>query len=177
MTDWQLIRMHYEVLGYSVQELAKSHHVSPSLIVAAIKKEQWERHPIVQSVKHWTRATNPDGTLQTEPEILEDVKSKAQIMDLLRNTERSPDLFKAEAMILSKIGEIVASIDASDVTASKQLKNLVECVKNLQPEPIAADKAAGEGFSIKILNHYGDAPLPVGCDDPPIQIPQIMVEH
>lgn len=164
MTDWKLVRMHYEVLGETVQELAKSHNISSNLINAALKSEQWERHPIVKSVKHWTKSNRDEEGFQ------DDIKSKADIMALLRAANRSPDLFRVESILLSKIESICGEIKDDDPDASRQMKNLVECIKELQPVPVKGDGGDTGGVEIKILNHFGDTPR-LGCDvTPAIQI-------
>lgn len=158
MTDWKLVKMHYEVLGQTVQELSHNHNISPALINAAIEREGWNRHQVVNGVKHWTQGDH------TDDELMSDVKSKAQIMELLRTAEMSPSLYLAETLLLSKITEIVNGIDAADPEASKQIKNLVECVKELHP-PVKTEENNGGGFEIKILNHFGNKA--VGCDNTP----------
>ena len=163
MTDWRSIRMHYEVLGENIKDLSERYHVSPALINAAVAKEGWVRHPIANTVRTWPRSED------TSEEVMSDVRTKAGILDTLRATELGPTFLTTETLLLNKISNIIEAIDVEAEDAAKQLKLLVESLRELKPiaKPVE-ETPGGSGLQVNILNHFGDSVPAVVCDVTPV---------
>lgn len=153
--DWNLLKFQYEVLGFTIDQLAKENpSTTAGLIQDAAKEQRWEAGSIDTLVPVIQNEDNNKNSLEQFTEA-----AKAQLIgsNLMKQKHLFPEFAKCEAILLSKISQAAISLDMNDEKAYTKISNLVKSLQGLlahnqfltttiDPE----STAGGSGFSVTI---------------------------
>lgn len=157
MADWKNIRLQYELLDQSVEDLAEENNIPVSRIKYAIEQEKWTRTPIADAVNDWSTIKGLD---LLSDEALGDIQNRIHILNLLKTQALNPRYIALEAALLSKATELINTIDSSQPTAPAQLKSLAEIFETLvgkrqaTPAPGSAEEPGKGGLRIYVNNRF-----------------------
>lgn len=146
-----LLRIQYEVLHDSIEDMAQEHGVSEAVIRYAIESEGWARQPV----------TNLSPT-EDQTEIETATTAMQQRLDAahtLRQGILDPQYIKIEAALTAKTIDVINSIQATEPTAAKRLRDLMDILATLRPTKAMIDKNNSDGnagIKLMIMNHVGE---------------------
>lgn len=126
-TDWELLKFKHEILGQSLEELAKDH--SLSLPVLKFNAKDWKQVPLAM-----------ENTISFEGiTSLEDVISKlgdkasaqTEAFQILKQRFLGPKYIELETVLLHKTIELASGVTSQDPGAAKTLRSLASILGDL----------------------------------------------
>lgn len=152
--DLKSAKLQYEVFGKDVQEVARTHNVSPKMLQKAIKDQGWVRLPIATGLEDWTRLDPHESGGQ---EALEVVQEKLAVLQAVRQYELGPKYIECEMLLLTRISELILS--SEDVTDIKELAAILTELRPASHDAASNGKnGSGDGLKIMVVNQFGDHP-------------------
>lgn len=147
LTNWELIRFEYEVLGGSMENLALSHGV-PFLLTEMIAKE-----------KGWKPLTpltpdNAEGALET-------VAKSISTLAVLGQEQLAPVYLKAETALLFKLLQFIELLDTDDKQLPRNAKMIADTLlalinlnsgRAVLKQGVIVKKDADGSFNINVSN-------------------------
>lgn len=137
MTDWDVIRMQYEVFEAPVEQIARENMVEPGLIEYAIEHEHWERKPL------------PDS--KDADDLVVAVQDRVSKMNVMKMVALNPMYIELETAILSKAKKIVKGLSAELPTSSDQLKKVAEVLSLLSVRSGLTAEGGGSGDDNRVV--------------------------
>jgi hypothetical protein len=140
MIDTARLKMEYELMGLSREELAHTHGISPEMLDISIKEGKWLR--------------------KVNGERDADLTAIAKQSDIARRVKDSalvPYYTALEISILSKAKQMVDHVDVTETGAAAKIKAAAEIYQNLLGKNlIAAGDNQSAGIQINILTAFSD---------------------
>jgi len=127
-TNWDLIRIQYELFHTSVPQIAHEHGLSVGLLEHAIEEKGWQRKEIAKKTFDLAEANSLE---EITDELLDSVKQRLDIVSILKAEALSPVYIKLELMLLHKAIEITENLSAKSEKAANQLKSLTSSLAAL----------------------------------------------
>lgn len=153
-TDWNLIKVQYELFGYSTEELAEEYNVPVRMVELAAEDHNWKRLPVADKVHNWKDLKTIDES------TLDDISYRLKLLQTLKESALGPKYIILETAILNRAIEIMQNLNPQAESATDKLKMVSEILQNLQGKRIReADAANGNGsggVKVSILNYVGD---------------------
>lgn len=137
MTDWTLIQTQYEILGKTVEELSKAHHVKPDILALAAESQGWQQTPVV-----------------VDDEVNEALNNKSTAMQIHHQAQMLPKYIEIEATFMARLHKLAWSFEDA-----KEAKLLAETLTLLKPAVMrhaeAPETGGGSGgMKIAIVNQF-----------------------
>ena len=125
--NWSLVQFKYEMLGYSLEELAEEH--SLSIAVLEYSSKNWKQISLEQD------ASIDMGEVKSIEDVLIKLNSKVinqtQAFQILKQKFLGSKYIELEVILLQKTISIASSISDTDIKAATTLKSLTEILTNL----------------------------------------------
>lgn len=146
-TNWELIQFKYEFLGSSLEDLAREHSVSPTVL--KYNSQNWNQISLEQS----------DPVDMKEVKSIDDVIAKlntqvinqAQAFQIIKQKFLGPKYMELETALLYKAISIASNIDEDDPRAATVLKSLTDTLINLLSQnPLLKSGELGGGDGDKV---------------------------
>jgi len=189
MTNWDLIRTQYEILGKDVKELCEVHHVSSDILESAIEQGQWDNHGpigldsggryVVQRDSKKPAADDKvvgddiplsdNGSMAESEEAVEDseldkLNAEAALLHARHQTGLIPKYIEIETVFLARL-----KIKAGEFEEASEAKQIADTLAIIKPSIMkqADAKSAkiaegGLGGRIMVLNQF---PVPQPGDE------------
>lgn len=122
--DWGAVQVKYEMLGYSIADLAEEHGMSKDAIKHVIKSKGWHSNDTSAKIT----CTDPEEYL---PALTKKLTTEFNILALLNQVHVRPKYIAIEHALLEKMAAAVNAIDANETSAVTKIKNLVCSFKEL----------------------------------------------
>jgi len=125
--NWELVKFKYEMLGYSLEDLAREHSLSTAVLEYSSK--DWKQISLEQ-----------DASIDMENiESIEDVLTKlnsqvinqTQAFQILKQKFLGSKYIELEMILLHKTISIASSISDTDIKSAATLRTLTEVLMNL----------------------------------------------
>jgi len=137
------LQLEYEIMGREVEEIARSHNLSPRMLEYTIKEQGWQRLPIAETLSTWKHGENPTD------DLLNQVSSNMRLIKTLQESELAPEIMVVKQALLSKCQTMIASVEEPSA-----LKTLAETLKLLEPQ-VEITEGQDEGLKIMVVNQFG----------------------
>jgi len=137
-TNWDLVRIQYELFGTSVPQIAHDNDIPPQLVDLKIQECEWKRNKLAQ--ESFDLAT-VDSLENITEELLEHIKERINVVSLLKQESLNPLYIKLEVKLLHKAIEIAEQMSATGDKAANQLRALTVALQNL----LAQNRVLGIG--------------------------------
>lgn len=161
--DWGLLQLQYEILGVSVEELAKEYGLAPRVISYAADERGWKRNSLAVSSQDYPSNTS-DSSDQSIADLIAD---KQKLLTTVKRATLLPQYIALEAALLGKCLKLVNHLADDDPTNAKPLKEISEIYSSLKhgpnPGKTAAEDQSNRPTAIQIINDFG------GSGEPPKQ--------
>jgi hypothetical protein len=142
VTNWDLLKFKYEVLGVPLTEIATDANVSEAVL--NFNSKDWVQLPL-EELK---------GLELKEMKSLDDILTKlgdrtaaqTKVFSILKQKFLGPKYVELETILLHKAIEIASSIDGSDAKAASTLDRLASLLTELiDQNPSLTSEGSGEG--------------------------------
>lgn len=156
LVDWGLIRVQFETLGCSVEQLAEEFGISKSMIQYAIEEENWKQLPICSAVQDWR---DVDQVQDIGEELISEVQDRMRIMRTVKQSALSPKYIALETAILGKGLEVIRGIHPESPNAASQLKQITDVLQSLTGSKSAGvngpTQSEKQSLTVKVMSHVG----------------------
>jgi hypothetical protein len=142
MTDWESVRVDYEVLGKSVAEICDSHQLSACILESAIEDRGWSAPSTSEST------TEPSGSM----EKIEALQEEARKLHSQHSLTAVKNYISVETSFISRLKDLMSQFNEAG-----EAKALAETLNLIKPSIIRqADSAAegGIGGNLIIMNKF-----------------------
>ena len=165
MTNWDLIRTQYEILGKDVKELCEVHHVSSGILESAIEQGGW-------SVQTTTPAASPNGSKAVVPDEvpvegdseLDKLNAEATLLHARHQNTLMPKYIEIETVFLARLKIKAGTFE--EAGEAKQIADTLAIIKpSIMKQADAKSAKIAEGGlcgRIMVVNQF---PVPQPGDD------------
>lgn len=172
-TDWDLVRVQYELFGEDPTVIAEENDVSLSMVEYAIEDGGWERLPMSSVSSDIKDLTSLE---EVTDDLLDAIKQKMSLHQVVKLSAFNPKYTALEAVILSKATEIAKSLNPDQPGAAQQLKTLTEVISSLQSKnqvalPSAQEDGTGSRLVVQIMNKV--SPVEQRSQVTEIEVPEV----
>jgi hypothetical protein len=158
-TNWDMIRISYELLGEDIPTIAMENKIAPAALEYTIEERGWTRQGDAFKTTELTKLDSPDDLAEASEELLEQVKARLDLAMILKQQHLAPTYLKLELALLHKATEIAQHLNSQAHNAASQLKALSETWKNLLEQndlvkcSVPEGKERGDGkLVVQIMN-------------------------
>jgi len=126
-TNWNLVQFKYEMLGYSLEDLAKEHSISTAVL--DYNSKNWKQISLEQDI-----SINMDDIKSIEDVLVKlnsQVINQTQAFQILKQKFLGSKYIELEIILLQKTISIASNISDTDIKAVTTLKSLTEILTNL----------------------------------------------
>jgi len=171
MTDWDLIKTQYEILGKDVKELCDAHHVTSGILESAIDHGNWVApNSAIKAVgtigqsAPTTPTTTPEPAEQSE---LEKLNEEAALLQARHQHTLIPKYIEIETTFLSRLKTKAGNF--MEASEAKMIADTLAVIKPAVMKQADAKNAKGaeaglfgSGGRIMVVNQF---PVPQPGDD------------
>jgi len=125
--NWSLIKFKYEFLGFSLEDLAAEHSVSPAVL--QYNSKDWKQISLEQE-----NLVDLEGIKSIEDVLVKLSKqttNQTQAFLILKQKFLGPKFMELEAVLLHKAITLASNISDKDPRAASTLKSITEVLVNL----------------------------------------------
>jgi len=126
-TNWSLVQFKYEMLGFSLEDLAKEHSLSTAVLEYNAKS--WKQVPLEQD------ASIDMDSIKSIEDVLHKLNSQVinqtQAFQILKQKFLGSKYIELEMILLHKTISIASSISDTDIKSAATLRTLTEVLMNL----------------------------------------------
>jgi hypothetical protein len=125
-TNWELIQFKHEVLGYSLEELAREH--SLSLPVLNFNAKDWKQLPLAKEKLSLQDISSFEEIIE---KLGDQTESHTKAFTILKQKFLGPKYVELETVLLHKAIKLALNINESDPLGSRTLQSLTNVLSNL----------------------------------------------
>ena len=154
MTDWNLIKTQFEILGHSPEQICDEHDVSRSVFNSAKKSGEWSAPTTCSSPDH---DHEPDEAAENE---IDKLAQEALLKNAQHQATLLPTYIEIETSFLTRLKQVVS--DFGDAEEAKKIAETLSLIKPAIMKHADIDGSNAGGNRIMIVNQY---PVPQPGDD------------
>ena len=125
--NWNLVQFKYEMLGYSLEDLAREHNISAAVL--AYNAKSWKQISLEQNAS--IDMENIKSIEDVLTKLNSQVINQTQAFQILKQKFLGSKYIELETILLQKTISVASSIPDNDVKAASILKSLTETLTNL----------------------------------------------
>ena len=119
--NWKTMRVKYELLGYSIEELAEEFELNPDAVQHMVESKGWVKKTDGASPLH--NCTSTEQYLET---LTGNLMTEFSIIALHHQQHIQPKFIQIELELVGKLRTAIESLDATLPSAASMLKRLTE---------------------------------------------------
>ena len=151
-TDFKTIRLRYELLGDSLQDLAQEYSMSLDQITFLAKEEEWIQSAL-PTPQDLVVSNTPVDTETYAKSLLETTKHKLSILSVYNQLHLRPQYIELEHTLLAAAVQMAKSLKPEDPMSVSKLRTLTGVLNDLSSRLGLLSGAANEGE--KMLKENG----------------------
>jgi len=125
--NWELVKFKYEMLGYSLEDLAKEHSLSTAVL--DYNSKSWKQISLEQDASIDIKSIESIEDVLTK--LNSQVINQTQAFQILKQKFLGSKYIELEAILLQKTISIASHISDDDTKAASTLRSLTEVLTNL----------------------------------------------
>ena len=125
-THWELLQFKHEVLGYTLEELAREHNLS--LPVLNYNAQHWKQIPLAKEKLDLEDLTSFEEILS---KLGEQTERQSRAFSILKQKFLGPKYIELETVLLHKAIGLAGNVKENDPMGAKTLQSLVNVLTDL----------------------------------------------
>lgn len=158
--DHDTIKMRYEILGDSLQDLAAEYDLNPDALSHMAREDGWKQRNLPTVIFD----SEPSDLATYSEQLLEASQHRLNILSIYNQLHLRPEYVKLEHALIAKALLIADKLEPNSPFAATQLKSLVESLNALSKRAGLLQGAATQGqkeiddngLTVQIIQQFND---------------------